>query len=252
MRWLRKLAGGRATDDDVEVPLDPDLSQLLDEHGLIAFDRQIAFSEVLGDRDWTFDQDDGILRLGDDITLAAQILGSTSSKSNTWLWAWANPSIDEALAARSREAARLGGERGMTILVEPKLDLGRGIGDGHLLALAVAGLLDADAYFRGSHAGGHVFLLVDEPRAKQFSPEPEARAVTVISEALRYGSDLVTPTAIANYLRGLGLVFSEDVGEIRIGSGESGTFQFDELGRLTEIRGTLGGDPSLAHDIDQR
>lgn len=238
MGWLRRMVGRRGvTQDDTPTQPDPELQGLLDEYGLSAFDRQLALSEILGDRDWTFNQDDGVLRIGDDITLPAQILGSVSKRSRTWLWAWANESIDDALDAGSRRLARIGREHGLTILVEPQLDLARII-DGHLLALGAVGILDADAYFRGSHPGGEVFLLVTEPRVRQPAPVPAVHAVNVISAATSL-PQIVTPAGIANYLRGLGLAVIAEAGEIRLGPGDAGVFRFDELGRLVEVRVTV-------------
>ena len=153
MKWLRGITGGRvAAVQDSAPPLDHDLRNLLDSHGLAAFERQLAFADLVGDRDWSLDQDDGFLRLGPDLVLPAQIIGSTSTKDRTWLWAWANPSIADPLCVRAREAARIGREGGVALLVEPELSMDR-IADCHLVALAVSGLLDADAYYRGPHPG---------------------------------------------------------------------------------------------------
>src|SRR5919108_6022775 len=97
MRFFKRKAAPR------EAP-DADFLAFLAEHGLIAFDRQLRLAEVVGERDWQLDQDRGVLTFGDDISLDAQILGSASDRSGTWLWAWANPSIDDRLTREARRA----------------------------------------------------------------------------------------------------------------------------------------------------
>lgn len=237
MRFVRRLLGGReGSTQSTEMPADLGLRALLTEHGLAAFERQLAFAEIAGDLDWILDQDDGLLRLGGDLALPAQIIGTTSKKSRTWLWAWENPSISDLIAARAREVARVGRERGIDFLVRPELDLASFV-DGHLVALAVSGLIDADAYYRGPHPGGEVFILVTEPRVRQPAGIVEARVVDVVSQALVGVPQLVTSAGVANYLRHCGLRVTEALGEVR---SDSAVFRFDQLGRLSEMTGSIG------------
>ena len=245
MRWLRGVLGGAASDGATRG-LDPGLQTLLDDHLLPAFDRQLAFAAFAGDRDWDLDQDAGHLRLGDDLVLPAQILGTVSEATSTWRWSWANPSVDEALTLKAREALEIGRERGIGVLTAPDVDLAR-IGDGHVLALAVAGLLDADAYYRCPYDGGEAFVLVTLPQVREAMPEPAAvRAVSVISEALLGLPVPITKAAIAGYLRDLALPVSESSREVRIDDDSATRFRFDPAGRLTGIGATRIGDDAPA------
>lgn len=49
-----------------------------------------------------------------------QIIGSLSSRSNTWLWAWDNPYLLENTATAVREVRKFGEERGIQKLIEPR------------------------------------------------------------------------------------------------------------------------------------
>lgn len=242
MGLLRRLFGSGGDQPPPDIDPDPDLLRLLDEHGLGVYDRQLAFAKVVGERDWSLDQDEGFLQLGTDRSLPAQILGTTSRKARTWLWAWENPSISEELTKSAGAAARIGRERGISFLVEPELDLARVV-DGHLVALAVAGLLDADAYYRGTHPGGEVFILIAEPSVRLSAPDKEFRAVSVVSQAILGIPQLVSRPGVANYLRSLGLPVVEESNTVRVDGG-SAVFQFDDLGRLVNIQGT--SRPSLS------
>lgn len=240
MKWLQKLAG-RAAPVDSESQLDPGLQTLFDEHGLAAFDRQLRFGDIAGEMDWNLDQDAGTLRLGADLVLPAQILGTTSAANGTWLWSWANPSVSDGLTTRARELARIGEERGLAVLTDPELDPGR-YGDGHVIALAVAGLLDADAYYRCPHAGGEVYVLVEIPQVRAGREPPVERAIGVITHATSALPLPPTKAGITNYLRGLGAPVAESEHEVRVGDGEAGAYWFDELGRLIEITSPMSDD----------
>lgn len=223
--------------------MDPDIEQMLGAYGLPVYSRQLMLRDSIDDRKWTMDQDAGLLRMADGVSFPAQILGSTSVNSGTWRWAWANDSVSESLTAASRIAAEIGVERGISFLVEPELDYESYV-DGHLVALAVTGLLDADAYYRGKHRGGEVYVLIDAPIARQRPTRPESHAVYLISLAIRHAPQLVTRAGIAAYLEGLGIPMSETHDEIRIGTGNPSRFRFDEQGRLIAMEGTTSRDPS--------
>lgn len=235
MKWFRGLLGRAGGGDQVE--LDPALGDVLVDVGLAAFDRQLAFAELVGDRDWQLDQDAGVLRLGPDLVLPAQILGSQSDKAGTWLWAWANPSVDDRLTAMARSVRALGGDRAVAVLTDSQVDLAR-IGDAHLLALAAAGLVDADAYYRCPYPGGAAFVFVDLADGRPgVDLGAGARAEAVIGRAIVDVPQLVSRRSVERYLDHLGARVSRHDDAIFIDPGL--TIRFDALGRLTSIEHTL-------------
>jgi hypothetical protein len=236
LKWFRDILGRAGGGDQVE--LDPALRDVLVEVGLAAFDRQLAFADLVGDRDWQLDQDAGVLRLGPDLVLPAQILGSVSDKAGTWLWAWANPSVEDRLTATARSVAALGGDRAMTVLTDPQVDLAR-IGDAHLLALAASGLIDADAYYRCPYPGGAAFVIVDLADGRPaVDRDPGARAGAVIGRAVADIPQLVSRASVERYLDHLGARVSRRDDAISIGPGL--TMRFDALGRLTGMEHRSG------------
>jgi YD repeat-containing protein len=242
MGWLRKVLGrGEPEPEPPPLDLDPSLLTLLEAHGLPALDRQLRFADLMGDPDWHLDQANGLLRLGAQV-FPAQVLGTTSWHSGTWLWAWANPSIAEPLTTRSREAARIGEERGLPLLTTASVDLDT-VGDAHFLALAVGGLLGADAYYRCPHDAGEVVVLLDVPSIRGPVAHPEVRALTVVPRSATVPG-VLGAASIAGYLRWLGLPVTETEREVRIGDGTAGTFTYDELGRLTGMTGTVSAGPA--------
>lgn len=237
MGLLRRLFGRGSTPGGDAI--NPDLQMLFDEYGLAALDRQIAFGEIDRGSAWQLDQEQAMLRLGDDLILPMQILGSTARRGRTWRWAWANESVDPALAERARAAAEIGRARGIALLTEAESSMDR-IVDGHVFALAVTGLLDGDAYYRCPHDAGEVYVIVDLPQVRESAGDPVTRTLDVVGRALSALPIPVSRAAIGSYVRSRNLPIVETANEVRIGDGERGTFRFDEMGRIVEIRGILG------------
>lgn len=234
MKWFRELLGRGGSDE--QIALDPDLGDVLVEVGLAAFDRQIAFEALVGDRDWQLDQDAGVLRLGADLVLPVQILGSASDRAGTWLWAWANPSVEERLTAAARSVKALGGDRAAAVLTDAEVDLAR-VGDAHLLALAASGLLDADAYYRCPYPGGAAFVLVEVAGGRtRVDRDAGARAAAVIGRAIVDVPQLVSRPSVERYLDHLGARFTRRDDEISIDRGP--TIRFDALDRLIDMEHT--------------
>lgn len=75
---------------------------------------------------WDLDQTSGTIRwtFSDRVAEApAQILGSFSPSSGTWLWAWANDSLLPSMRTASDEVRSWGERNGQTMLTTPKLTL---------------------------------------------------------------------------------------------------------------------------------
>ena len=73
---------------------------------------------------WDFDQGTGdlIFSLPDGMQAVAhaQIIGTYNSEDRTWLWAWANPSIDEKLKKDALKVRKYGEKHGIERLTKSK------------------------------------------------------------------------------------------------------------------------------------
>lgn len=231
MRWFKRA--------EPREP-DPSFLGLLDEYGLSAYERQAAFEQRVGQRDWQLDQDAGLLRLGDDIELVAQILGSEAPRDKSWLWAWANESVDPRLTAKAQAARSIGEDRGLSFLTEPHLDTER-TGDGYLLALATTGLLQADAYYPCPYPGGVAYVLVDlASDVPDLGPPTAQRVVDVVSMAIQDAPRLVTRRSLERYLARLGGAVRSSHDSVTFD--DNVTFRFDDFGRLTAMEATIEAD----------
>ncbi len=229
MRWLSRL-GRRDAGAGVA---DEALLTLLREHGLSALEGQLVLQGIVGERDWQFDLDAGVLRFGDDLAFQSQCLGSEADRAGTWLWAWANPTIYEPLTELARRARDLGEQRGWTFLVEPEVPLDRVLG-GHFAALALSGLLGADAYYRCPYPGGALYVLADL-RGVERGPRPSVSEV--IQTAIGTYPGLAIRDAVERYVHKRGVRYTTNDEQVIVEDGP--TLSFDDLGRLTtfeEIR----------------
>ena len=75
---------------------------------------------------WNVDQDTGdiIFELADGIVAQApvQIIGSVNTLDGTWLWSWANPSVDPALTRDALALREYGVTNGVAFLTERKYE----------------------------------------------------------------------------------------------------------------------------------
>lgn len=214
---------------------DPSLLTLLAEGGLAAYARQLAFAEIVGDRDWLLDQETKVLQLGDDLWLPASLLGSAADAAGTWLWAWANESVAPDMRLDADRARQIGSDRGLDLLTTPEVDVARII-DGHLLALAISGLLDADAYYRCPYSGGAAYVTVKLSSVRAAPDRPGRHVGELVRRALGDMPYVVSRTSVESYLGVLGVPTSIDQDTIVVEDGP--TLTFDELGRLTALEQT--------------
>lgn len=102
--------------------------------------------------------DGGIARVMADV----QFVGSISSASNTWLWAWANPAVSTDLTRAVRRVRRFGERRRIRTLTEAKWPANEV--DGWEMTSIAARLTRAEGAYRSPRANGATFLLLTNVR----------------------------------------------------------------------------------------
>ena len=230
--------GGRPSVDTAPVV------ELLRKHGVRALDKQLHLSDQFDEADWLLDQDAGTITFGGTVVCPAQVLGTQSDADRTWQWAWANPSVPEAVR-RDAELVRSHGERhGIAAFTEAEHRLDRSISP-ELLALVASELTDADGYYRGPTDVGAVFVLLrlpdDAPRRRLGDVGRVVRTLGLAPMVLGVALDR---EAVEVYLASSGLETVVD-GDALAGRGADGatvTVRFDRLGRIRDISTTLGPD----------
>ena len=142
-----------------------DFQRLLTEYVVKSFSMQLHLIELVGHKGWKLSVPTGTLSFGLGVHWNAQILGTESNETNTWLWAWANTAsnLPPALIQASLQMKRLGEEQNIPELTQPQIPLTVEI-NGHVLSMIASGVCGADAYYRGPYDGGAAFLLIKDEK----------------------------------------------------------------------------------------
>lgn len=111
---------------------------------------------------WDWDQDRGELVFSTSgvpaVIATIEFVGSISTKSDTWLWSWANPSTLETVRSRIVAVHDLGEVRDFPKLTVPKWPAGEA--DGWDMAAVAAHVLDAAGVYRTASESGFTFMLL--------------------------------------------------------------------------------------------
>jgi hypothetical protein len=217
---------------------------LVVRHLLSSCNKQLHLSSLVGTLPWRFDVPTGTLSFGNDLHWHAQILGTESHETNTWLWAWANTgsNLPPALIQASLQMKWLSQEQNVPELTQPQLPLSQVI-NGHVLAMIASGICDADAYYRGPYEGGAAFLLIKDEKFPRSKEPPLARLAHVFPQAI---SAFVIPDhrlALTSYLDQHGIDYTSEGRTIVVKEGKNPvlTARFDEQNRVAKLDVALGG-----------
>lgn len=113
---------------------------------------------------WDLDQDTGklVFTLPDGMkaVASAQIIGTYNSEDHTWMWAWANPSVDEKLREDALKVRKYGEKHNIERLTKSKW-LGTEDEAWAMAALAVK-LCGEQGAYRGPAGATYVFIAFGE------------------------------------------------------------------------------------------
>jgi len=96
------------------------------------------------------------------VIASVEFIGSVSTVSGTWLWAWANFSFLESMRAAVLKVRDFGEEHDYRKLTTPKWDATEH--DGWEMAAVAAKLLEAPGVYRSPGKNGPLFLLIKDIR----------------------------------------------------------------------------------------
>lgn len=112
---------------------------------------------------WDLDQEDGLLVFTSKKVIAtapAQIIGTYSLESGTFLWAWDHPSVLSPLQEHARRVQEYGKQHGIAVLTTRKLECEES--DAWELTALACHLCDAQGVYRGPAGSALVFMTFGE------------------------------------------------------------------------------------------
>jgi hypothetical protein len=219
-----------------------DFHDLLMQNYIASWDKQMTFANWLdehGNPDWGFEMSVGKLTFGNVIALDAQLLGTESTSSQSWMWAWANTmsNIPVNLLQAANALRTYGDAQGISKFTTPSLPL-NATNHGHHFSMVACAVLNANIYYRGPYQGGALFLLVKDPHFPIQVPNTPEHIVTTITQ---FASSVQTDNLrlfIAHYLRttGLEVIAIDDVLTGQFADGSRVDVIFDKLNRLQQVK----------------
>lgn len=211
------------------------LADLFERYGAASLDKQHVFAKAIGNANWQFSMATGTLSFGS-LRLPAQVLGSESEQSNTWLWAWANSrsNIPARLLSASLSIQQFGKRQRIQEFTQPQMAIDEV--DGHVLSQIAVGILQASCYYKGPYSGGAAFLLVP---SRVFNPSEQLSIVEVVGVFTQAISQvgMNQRRAFLHYMQYKGFTCKESDMSIRATSSSKQVIdtKFDLFNRMTSI-----------------
>ena len=213
------------------------LEELLERYGGIALDKQIDFSEVIGNNSWNVDMSKEEITFGPNLSFPIQVLGTISYSSESWLWAWANTQsgLPENIIRQSLELKKYGEENEIDILRDSSFDFGKD--DLHLIGIIASGTFNSTAYYIADYGQGAMVVTLRNDKIDNARKDNHHRILTVFPQLISQ-FDMNHKFALTNYLQAKGYSTTEQKSKL-IGTKGTNTItaEFDDSFRLTKLNG---------------
>ncbi|MEU7103940.1 DUF6882 domain-containing protein [Streptomyces stramineus] len=199
-----------------------------------------VLTDFLPQGPWTADLSRCLYQQGG-LELRIAVLGTFDVQEQSWMWAWANPSLrGTPAAALAEEVERFGKAHGIAELTAEVLDLS-GFADprraAETLAFAGMGVAGAPGYI-GRPAGPttQVYFLPDDPQIPRPGLDPFA-----LPRVLMTGASLIGHSArlaVTGFFDHHGVAWQEDGEQVvaRLPGGNTAEVDFDGFGRIAGVR----------------
>lgn len=226
-------------------------NELFDTYAAFAMESQMAFEEMAAGQAWEVDVETGTLTVGP-FTSRTQVLASYSQVSGTLLWAWARErELGEGWPTHttlaSKHIASLGEDAqefsaGIAKLSPEEADDAVLIGVALLHAAGRNAVeVDAPAFYRGDHAQGSIYLLVDSAKVRVAPKNVAKKVLETFPKLVAMGMPFTSvQRAFASYAQMHGMTLEEGAQKV-VATHASGsvTAHFDEAGGITTLDATL-------------
>ena len=115
---------------------------------------------------WDWEQETGTIIFSHEgkpqVEAEIHFSGSFSTKSNTWMWAWANDSLDNAIKSSSRKAREIGEELGLLQLVAAHWAATEV--DGWEMTAVLAKAMNAIGAYRTPSESGYTYMVITKAK----------------------------------------------------------------------------------------
>lgn len=213
--------------------------ELLEQNAGLSFEKQMIFGEVIDNQAWQFDMNSGRISFGSELRFNVQIIGSLSFSDQSWMWGWANiqSGMPENLLQHANQLKAIGEEKNITEFTEGHFTVDEGFE--HQMGMAACGYFQSKSYYCANYGQGTLVVLIDDDRIPTVDLNRLEKVLTTFPQLISAVA-LNHRNAFENYLidRGFSLTRSDQNVE-GLKNNRTVTGEFDELGRLTSLKGNL-------------
>ncbi|MBD8526948.1 DUF6882 domain-containing protein [Pseudomarimonas arenosa] len=134
-------------------------NELFVQHAGAAMVKQLAFLDLVGERDWIVDWSSEQVRFGDDLAFSIQLLGT--EEHGEWLWTWGDQvnQFEAGMLRSCLSLKRYGEQHGIAEFVDASFPTS--VADGTLLSSIASGRDRTACYYRAPYEGGALFFLIE-------------------------------------------------------------------------------------------
>lgn len=210
-------------------------SDLLEQNGVLSFEKQLNFAEVIGSNSWQFDMDKGEISFGADLIFPVQIIGSISFNDNSWMWGWANKQsgMPEHLLVQSNKLKEIGERKNIDELKNPQFSVNGGFD--HKMGMIACGIFKSNCYYAANYGKGSLICTIDSPQIPNLNKD-FTKVLSTFSQFVA-GFEISHKEAFKNYLIDKDYQIKVD-NDVISGLNEQTIIraEFDDLGRMKNIK----------------
>jgi hypothetical protein len=211
--------------------------ELIERYGGIAWEKQSALHDVIGNNSWNVDIKKGEISFGPDLNFPIQILGTFSHSSQSWLWAWANTKsgLSDTITKHSLQLKQYGEINGIGLLQNNEFDASKS--DLHLIGMIASGMFDASGYYIADYGQGAMVVTIKSNQIDK-NRKDNHHSILITFPQLISEFEMDHKSALTNYLSAKNYNVSDKGKSLSASkNGNTITAEFDESSRLMKLNG---------------
>lgn len=159
------------------------LRDLFDLHAIASRQKHLHLVSVIGEYAYALDAKAGMAVFGESRWLA-QLLGTESLASKSWLWSWVDSksTAPKAMTKAAEKLTAIGKEKVIDELQAPEQPAE--LVSGQVIASIASGLFCVGPYFRAAYEGGALYGLITDPAFPPLPSTDAAKAASVFPESI--------------------------------------------------------------------
>ena len=237
-KWQSSVQAARSLDFD-DSPAKSE-TELLEHFGALAYEKQLALTDLIGSKSWNVDMKKGEISFGGDMVYQMQALGSFSHGSESWLWGWANAQsgLSESILIQANAMKQFGEENDIELFKESSTGCSKEYL--HLIGMIGSGMFNSDGYYIADYGQGAMLLTMTHPQLKELTNNKYEKILTSFPQFISEYSRLSHYMAFIYYVNKKGFNVSEK-GDIVMAENASVKIfaEFDQYGRFLSLEATM-------------